>query len=483
VSVPQPAAGADASAGAAPLRILITMCYLVHRTGAEMFTRDLALWLRRRGHAVTVFATAFGDMADELRWASIACITDVADMAARPDVIIGNTHHETVRALLHFHDVPALSICHDRSAEHGRPPQFSQLVCHIAVDENCAERLVHEFGIERERIELIQNGIDLSRFLPRAPLPATPRTALIFSNYALHDAQLEEVRAACAERGLALDVIGSGTDNHLPDPAAALGRYDIVFGKGRCATEALVTGNAVVVLDPSSGMGEMLTAATVAHARRWNFGRALMTRPITRHNVMAELDKFDAEDAGQAAAWMREHGGLDATLSALERCARRVADAHAVVAVPAEQRAREMARYMDDWIRRGNATTAHIGLASLHQHVAALQQAFNDQQRAHQAQIEAWRAEVQRHAEHAAAQAAQFQAPEAALAAASMAHAALSARLAETGSPPAKTEQQARHEIAGIHAQLREVYASRSWRLTAPLRRVSTFIQTRVQRT
>ena len=467
-----PAAGTGATAGAAPLRILITMCYLVHRTGAEMFTRDLALWLRRRGHAVTIFATAFGDMADELRHASIACITNVADMAARPDVIIGNTHHETARALLHFHDVPALSICHDRSAEHGRPPQFSQLVCHIAVDENCAERLVHEFGIERERIELIQNGIDLSRFLPRAPLTATPRTALVFSNYASHDAQLDEVRAACAERGLSLDVIGSGTGNHLPDPGAALGRYDIVFGKGRCATEALVTGNAVVMLDPSAGMGEMVTAATVEHARRWNFGRALMTRPITRQNVMAELDKFDAQDAREAAAWMREHGGLDATLTALERCARRMTDTHAVVAVHAEQRAREMARYMDDWIRRGNATTAHIGMASLHQHIAGLQQAFNDQQRAHQVQIEAWRAEVQRHAE----QAAQLHAAEAALAAASTAHAALNARMDETVSRLANAERQARNE-------LREVYASRSWRLTAPLRQISTFIQARVQRT
>jgi len=306
---------ADAPQSGRPLHILLAMCYLVHRTGAEMFTRDLALWLRRRGHAVTIFATAFGDMADELRFASIACVTELSDIAARPDVIIGNTHHETVRALLHFHDVPVLTICHDRSAEHGRPAQFTQVVCHVAVDENCAERLVHEFGIARERIELIQNGIDLSRFSRRGGLPARPRTALVFSNYASHDAQLEEIRAACVQRGLSLDVIGSGTGNHLPDPAEALGRYDIVFGKGRCATEALCTGNAVVVLDPSSGMGEMVTAATVAHARRWNFGRALLIRPITRENVGAELDRYDAEDAGKAGEWMRAHGGLDATLA------------------------------------------------------------------------------------------------------------------------------------------------------------------------
>lgn len=426
-----------APASPAPLRILLTMCYLVHRTGAEMFTRDLALWLRRRGHAVTVFATAFGDMADELRWASIACITDLADMAARPDLIVGNTHHETVRALLHFHDVPTLTICHDRSAEHGRPARFSQVLRHVAVDENCAERLVHEFGIERERVELIQNGIDLDRFAQRPGLPETPRSALIFSNYASHDSQLDEVRAACTQRGLSLDVIGQGTGNHLPDPAAALGRYDIVFAKGRCATEALVTGNAVVVLDPSSGMGGMVTAASVAQGRLWNFGRALMTRPITRQNVLAELDRFDAADATQASAWMREHGGLDVSFGALEQLLQRVAVDMPVVQVSAEQRASEAARYMDEWIRRGHSTTQLIDHGLLHRHIEGLQQAFNAQQGSHAAQ--------------AAQLSARLEAAEADLAAAH-GHAADAQRL--------------------VHA----MHASRSWRITAPLRRLYTFL-------
>lgn len=478
LNMPSHPADAAGPLVARPLRILLTMCYLVHRTGAEMFTRDLALWLRRRGHAVTIFATAFGDMADELRHASIACITDMADMAVRPDVIIGNTHHETVRALLHFHDVPVLTICHDRSDDHGRPAQFPQVVCHVAVDENCAERLVHEFGIARERIELIQNGVDLSRFLQRTALPARPFKALVFSNYASHDAQLEEVRAACTQRGLALDVIGSGSGNHLPDPAAALGHYDIVFAKGRCATEALVTGNAVVVLDPSSGMGEMVTAATAAHARRWNFGRALMTRPITRENVGAELDRYDAEDAREAGAWMRAHGGLDATLCALESCARRMTQQYAVIEVPAERRADEVARYMDDWIRRGSPTAAHLGLASLRQHALALQQALNDHQHAHQA-------EAQRHADHAASQARQLQVAEAASASQAQQLQAAEAACTASGTRLMDAEQQvlqARAELAGLQAQLRAVYASRSWRVSAPLRLISSLVQSRARR-
>ncbi|RTQ30966.1 hypothetical protein EJP69_28175 [Variovorax gossypii] len=428
------------------------MCYLLHRTGAEMFTRDLAMWLRRRGHAVTIFATAFGDMANELRFASIACVTDLADMAARPDVIVGNTHHETVRALLHFHDVPVITICHDRSADHGRPAQFAQVVRHVAVDENCAQRLVHEFGIERERIELIQNGVDLSRFPLRGALPQRARTALVFSNYASHNEQLEEIRAACVQRGLSLDVIGSGTGNHLPDPAEALGRYDIVFGKGRCATEALCTGNAVVVLDPAWGMGEMVTAATVARTRHWNFGRALLIQQITRESVGAELDRYDAEDAARAGEWMRTHGSLDATLGALESCVQRMVREHPVIEVPASQRADEMSRYMQDWIRRGNPSAAQLTIALLQQHVAGLQQSFNDHQHMYQSRIEA----VQAEAEHAA-----------------QSNAHCNERLAEA----VRQAQQARTELALLQAQLREVYASRSWRVTEPLRRISTLVR------
>ncbi|MGJ7504963.1 glycosyltransferase [Variovorax sp. ZT5P49] len=464
------APAADAPQSGKPLHILLAMCYLLHRTGAEMFTRDLAMWLRRRGHAVTIFATAFGDMANELRFASIACVTDLTDMAARPDVIVGNTHHETVRALLHFHDVPVITICHDRSADHGRPAQFAQVVCHVAVDENCAQRLVHEFGIARERIELIQNGVDLSRFPRRSDLPAQPRTALVFSNYASHNAQLEEIRAACVQRGISMDVIGSGTGNHLPDPAEALGRYDIVFGKGRCATEALCTGNSVVVLDPAWGMGEMVTAATVAHARHWNFGRAMLIRPITRESVGAELDRYDADDAGKTGEWMRAHGSLDATLGALESCVQRMVLQHPVVEVPASQRADEMSRYMQDWIRRGSPSAAHLNIASLHQHIAGLQQSFNDHQRLHQVQIDAAQAEAQRQASYAAAHA---EARQQADHAAAQSNADCNARLAEAE----QQARQARTELSLLQAQLREVYASHSWRVTGPLRRISTLVR------
>jgi hypothetical protein len=276
---------------------------------------------------------------------------------------------------------------------------------------------------------------------------------------------LEEIRAACVQRGLSLDVIGSGTGNHLPDPAEALGRYDIVFGKGRCATEALCTGNAVVVLDPVWGMGEMVTAANVAHSRRWNFGRALLVRPITRETVGAELDRYDSQDAAHAASWMRATGGLDVTLGALEDCVRSAVLQHPVIEVPAGQRTEEASRYVADWIRRGYPSAAHVNIASLHQHVAGLQQSFNEHQHMYQARIEQLEAQAMRQQAETRLQIEQ-------------ARADADARISEAEH---KTHQ-ARAELAQLQAQLREVYASRSWRVTKPLRRISTLVQSNAPR-
>ncbi|MES2976765.1 MAG: glycosyltransferase [Pseudomonadota bacterium] len=359
-------AGAPATPADRTLNILITMCFLVHRTGAELFTRDIALWLGRRGHAVTVFGTAFADMADELRKASIACITDLSDMAMRPDVIIGNTHHETVRSLLHFPDVPALSICHDRSADHGRPIQLGQVVQHIAVDENCAERLVHEFGFPRDSVMLVPNGVDLQRFKRRGPLPGKPSRALVFSNYALHGAALEEIRLACEAQGIALDVVGAGIGNQAAEPAELLGHYDIVFGKARCAVEALATGCAVIVLDESQGMGAMITRASVEHDRLWNFGRRLMSPPITRERVAQQLSRYDASDASAVTDWARQHAGLDATGLPLEQLALQAVRAHSIVNLEPQQRLDELAHYMDDWLKRSNMLGTHAMIAQLH---------------------------------------------------------------------------------------------------------------------
>jgi hypothetical protein len=366
------------------LHILLAMCYLVHRTGAELFTRDLALWLRRRGHSVTVFATTFGEMADELRYESIACITDPALLTRRPDVIIGSTHHETVRAIVQFPDVPAISICHDRSHEHGYPPRLRQVRRYVAVDDNCAERLLHEHGLAQDVVCVIPNGVDLQRFKPRAELPPQPRRALVFSNYAEDDALLAEIRGACSGAGLQLDAFGARLGNLMREPSELLADYDLVFAKGRAATEALAVGCACILLDHSfRAMGPLVSRAEVEHARRWNFGRALLTQPITTAALIAQIARYDAADAAAVRDWVRTQAGLDVTCAALEALALEVAGERSLLELTPEQQIGDLRAYVADWAHAHHPTGEHVLIAELREHVSQLQRELQEGRRAY----------------------------------------------------------------------------------------------------
>jgi hypothetical protein len=56
--------------------------------------------------------------------------------------------------------------------------------------------------VPEERVSVLLPFVDLERFPPRAPLPASPRRALILCNQTEENAYLEAARAACAGAGV-----------------------------------------------------------------------------------------------------------------------------------------------------------------------------------------------------------------------------------------------------------------------------------------
>lgn len=319
------------------------------RTGAEWFVSDLALALTRKGHSVVVYAPIMGDMVDPLRLQCIACVTDLTNVAVAPDVIIGHTRDETVACLAHFPGVPAISVCHDRSASHGQPPLFARVRQHVAVDLNCAERLTLQHGIAPEAVHIIANGVDLTRFRPRAPLPDRPARAVVFSNYATHSRDTETIRQACAALGITLDVMGSGVDRQASQPEDVLGSYDLVFAKARCAMEAMAVGCAVILLNEGMGYGGLVTSANVAEWQPWNFGRRLMVAPIEQERIVADMRRYDAADALAVSDHVRRHLSLSAMADAFDALARRVvAEEARRTPVPAEDEMRAFARHVTD---------------------------------------------------------------------------------------------------------------------------------------
>jgi len=280
-----------------------------------MYVRDLAIGLVARGHLPVLFSPRLGPLADELRAASIPVVDQLDRIAEPPDIIHGHHSMETMTALLQFTQSPGIFVCHDAAAWHDTPPTFPRLHQYVAVDLACRERLVSQHKISPEMVHLIQNAVDLERFLPRDPLPTVPKRALLISNY-VRDKQAEPIRSACRKSGIQLDVAGRHLGGVHQQPEQLLRQYDLVFAKGRCAWEALACGTAVIVCD-AGGMGSLVTRADVDRLRQWNFGRRLLQRPITKESVAEEIQHYNADDAMQVAQFIRSIAGTDRQLDQL----------------------------------------------------------------------------------------------------------------------------------------------------------------------
>lgn len=298
------------------LRILITNITLATRTGTEMYVRDLATALIKRGHTPIVYSTELGEVAQELRAATVPVVDDLEAVAIVPDLIHGHHHPETMTALLHFPSVPAVFFCHDWSAWYDIPPRFPRILRYVAVDHTCRDRLVFEHAIQEDRVRVLLNFVDLDRFKPRGPLPPRPERALVFSNYASERTHLGTVRDACSRAGIALDVIGANAGAASSDPEAALGRYDIVFAKGRAALEALAVGAAVVLCN-AAGLGPMVTTDELDRLRLLNFGRRALSEPVGPDILAREIARYDPEDAAEVSRRIRATAGLDVAVDEL----------------------------------------------------------------------------------------------------------------------------------------------------------------------
>ncbi len=266
-----------------------------------------------RGHSVVLYTPAPGGLARQLQARAIPVVTDLRTMTEPPDIIHGQHTHETLTALLAFPAVPAVQM------HHGwvdlPPTPFPRIVRHVAVDDTVRDRLVSEWGVPLQRIEVIRNFVDLSRLPARPALPARPGRALVFSNSAAH--HLATVRAACAARSIEVDAVGSDVGHVAERPGQMLAAYDLVFAKARCAMEAMAVGAAVVLCD-RSGLGPMVDSRNFDELRRMNFGLRTLRGPLSVAAIAAQLDRYDAADAATVSARIRAEAPLDGVIDQLQ---------------------------------------------------------------------------------------------------------------------------------------------------------------------
>ncbi|HEX2093321.1 MAG TPA: glycosyltransferase [Longimicrobiaceae bacterium] len=299
------------------LRVLITNRTLATRTGTEVYVRDLAIGLAERGHSPIVYTPLPGEVAQEIRSRTVPVTDDLLSIAEPPDVIHGHHGLETLAALLAFPDAPAVTVCHSWIGWADAPLDFPRVLRYVAVDHTCRDRLRFEHGIPDERIQVILNSVDLTRFRPRAPLPARPKRALVFSNAAGPGrSHLPAIRRACAAAGIEVEVVGASAGRSLARPEEALEEFDLVFAKARAALEAMAVGAAVILCD-MTGAGPMVTTANLDRLRQLNFGMRALQQPVTAEFLAQEIARYDAADAAAVSRAVRANAGTDLMIEEL----------------------------------------------------------------------------------------------------------------------------------------------------------------------
>jgi hypothetical protein len=308
----------------------------------------VAIELMRRGHQPVAYSTVLGEVAEELRAATVPVIRTLESLGEPPDIIHGHHHYDTLAAMLWFNETPAINFCHGWLPWEEAPLRFPRILRYVAVDELCRERLIAECGVPPERIELILNFFDKNLFSPRPPLPAAPRRALAFGNEFSQDSGLPILRRACEACGIELDAAGLQAQNSESRPGPLLARYDIVFARARAAIEALAVGAAVVLCNPR-GLGPMVTTQNFAALRPLNFGVRAISRPLDVDLLANELRSYDPSDAAEVSKLVRENCELGPAVDRIvDLYGRTIAEARRNPAPAAIDCDRAVARYLEE---------------------------------------------------------------------------------------------------------------------------------------
>ena len=330
------------------MRVLIAGHSLTAIGGVQVYERDLATWLLAHGHAPVVYATALGDAARQLNARTIPVVDDLRTITAPIDVIHGDSAVETMAALLHFPNTPAVFVCHGWEGIGNSTPRFPRILRYVAVDDTCADRLVTRAGVEQPRIAVLLNGVDLDAFRQREPLPPRPQRAVVFSNLAHELTFLPAIREACRRAGVELDVVGAAAGTAIAHPESILGRYDLAFAKGKSALEAMACGLAVILCS-EAGVGGMVRSSDFDRLRRLNFGIRTLQKPLSPETLLAELTSYDADDARAVSDRIRHEASADDLHAELLATYEAVIDEHAGAgAIDHAEESRAAAAFLHD---------------------------------------------------------------------------------------------------------------------------------------
>jgi len=327
------------------MNILLNNNALATRTGSELYAKEVAEGLIKRGDTVAVFSTSLGGLAKLMNESGIQATDNLSELSWVPDIIHGQHHLETMITLAHFPNVPAIYICHGWRNWQADPPFHPRIMEYAAVDTLTLDNAVKKHNISVDKIRLMHNFVDLVRFEQRLPLPDRPKKALVFNNSAGANTYLSLVRHACARANIELEVIGSVSWHGTDRPENLLKEYDLVFAVGRSAFEALATGAAVIICN-DYGVGPMVKLKDLDDLYDKNFGVAAMNSKLDTDIIYREICNYNAEDSALLTRRLRDIVGIEAAVDKLKKFYMEVIEKYKKVSIDPIIESRSVAAYL-----------------------------------------------------------------------------------------------------------------------------------------
>lgn len=312
------------------MKLLITQRDLIALGGSELFTIEMAMAMRARGHEVRVYAPGGGEGMLRLQSIGIHVHQHMDDLPWVPDLIHGQHHLQTMTALTRFPETGAVSHMHGGIPWVEQPPRHGNIRRHIVTCAAMAQGMETYYGIPPSRVRIVPNYVDLDRFQRVRQPRSRPERALVFGNHRYPGDQLRMLADACSEAGIRLDSTGAHLGERTLCPESMLADYDLVFAIGRCALEALASGCAVIPVCPGFA-GSLVTTDNLPRMIGANFSprRYSPEAALTPDWLRSQIAACQPDETAAVTAIVRRECGMTAAMDQLESIHREAAAEHA----------------------------------------------------------------------------------------------------------------------------------------------------------
>lgn len=298
------------------MKILITNNTLASLGGSEWVVVELARALASRGHQVAACSSQIGEAGSMLKGMSIPVIHDPFNSPFKPDVIHGQHHLDTMRALCAFPDVPAIYHCHGYLPWVEGPPVHPRILYYVGMCSVVSDHIRFSLGLPDQNVITVPNWVDLDRFRFVRNPRQKPQNALLylrsFDRTGWHASQLCN---AFESMGIKLDLWLPQGDTRAPE--VMLHEYDIVLASGRSAIEAMASGCAVLPISPSACL-DLVDQNNFDLLQSQNFSPRLNTGHFNAESIINAISSYDPGRISAVTAVVRSKCALDAATDVLE---------------------------------------------------------------------------------------------------------------------------------------------------------------------